>query len=58
MGTISTNSVVNSASKTDKSLQGEWTQTVTSNLAMTDRKNVINLNIKGVSVQGRLGIYP
>ena len=25
---------------------------------MTDRKNVINLNIKGFSVQGRLEIYP
>ena len=39
-------------------VQGEWTQTVTSNLAMTDRKNVINFNLKGFSVQGRLGIYP
>ena len=39
-------------------LQGEWTQTVTSNFAMTDRKNAINFNLKGFSVQGRLGIYP
>ena len=39
-------------------IQGEWTQTVTSNLALTNRKNVINFNLKGFSVQGRLGIYP
>ena len=39
-------------------LQGDWTQTVKSNLAMTDRNNVINLDKKEFSVQGRLEIYP
>ena len=39
-------------------VQGEWMQTVTSNLALTDRKNVITFNLKGFSVQGRLEIYP
>ena len=41
-----------------RKIQGEWTQTVTSNLALTDRKNVITFNLKGFSVQGRLEIYP
>ena len=39
-------------------IQGEWTQTVTSNLALTNRKKAINFNLKGFSIQGRLGIYP
>ena len=39
-------------------LQGPQQLSVQSNLAMTDRKNVINFNLKGFSVQGRLGIYP
>ena len=39
-------------------IQGERTQTVKSNLATRDRKNVINFNLMGFSVQGRFGIYP
>ena len=38
-------------------IQGERTQAVTSNLALTDRKNTINVNLMADSVQGRLGIY-
>ena len=32
-------------------------QTVASNLALTNRKNTINVNLMVDSVQGRLGIY-
>ena len=42
----------------DPNIQGPQYLSVQSNLAMTDRKNVINLNIKGFSIQGWLGIYP
>ena len=38
-------------------LQGVRTQTVTSNLDKTERKNAININLKVDSDQGRLGIY-
>ena len=38
-------------------LQGVRTQTVTSNLAMTDRKNTTNFNLIANYIQGRLGIY-
>ena len=38
-------------------LQGVRTQTVTSNLDQTERKNAININLKVDSDQGRLGIY-
>ena len=37
-------------------LQGEWTQTVKSNLDLTERKHAINFNLKVDSDQGRLGI--
>ena len=37
-------------------IQGEWTQTVKSNLDLTERKNVINFNLKVDSAQGRLEI--
>ena len=37
-------------------LQGDPTQTVKSNLALTDRKHAINFNLKVDSDQGRLGI--
>ena len=36
--------------------QGEWTQTVKSNLDLTERKHAINFNLKVDSDQGRLGI--
>ena len=38
-------------------LQGVRMQTVTSNLAMTDRKNTTNFNLIANYIQGRLGIY-
>ena len=38
-------------------VQGEPTQSVKSNLAVTERKNAIIFNLKVDSVQGRLGIY-
>ena len=37
-------------------LQGVPTQTVKSNLALTERKNAINFNLKVDSDQGRLKI--
>ena len=37
-------------------LQGEWTQTVKSNLDLTERKNGINFNFKVDSDQGMLEI--
>ena len=37
-------------------LQGEWMQTVKSNLDLTIRKHATNLNLKVDSDQGRLGI--
>ena len=40
-----------------KHIQGVPTQTVKSNLALTDRKNTIHFNLMADSVQGRLGIY-
>ena len=38
-------------------IQGVRMQTVTSNLAMTDRKNTTNFNLIANYIQGRLGIY-
>ena len=38
-------------------IQGEPTQSVKSNLAMTDRKNTTNFNLIANYIQGRLGIY-
>ena len=37
-------------------IQGEWMQTVKSNLDLTERKLSTNLNLKVDSDQGRLGI--
>ena len=37
-------------------VQGEWTQTVKSNLDLTERKHAINFNLKVGSDQGRLDI--
>ena len=39
-------------------IQGEWTQTVKSNLDLTEKKYAINFNLKVNSDQGRFGIYP
>ena len=38
-------------------LQGVWMQTVTSDLATTDRENTTNFNLIANYIQGRLGIY-
>ena len=38
------------------SIQGERTQTVTSNLDLTERKHALNFDLKVDSDQGRLGI--
>ena len=38
-------------------LQGEPTQSVKSNLFLTDRKNITNFNLMANYLQGRLGIY-
>ena len=40
----------------DTNVQGEWTQTVKSNLDLTERKHAINFNLKVDSDQGRLEI--
>ena len=37
-------------------IQGEWTQTVKSNLDLTERKHAIKFHLKVDSDQGRLGI--
>ena len=37
-------------------VQGDWIQTVKSNLDLTERKHAINFNLKVDSDQGRLGI--
>ena len=38
-------------------IQGEPTQSVKSNLFLTDRKNITNFNLMANYLQGRLGIY-
>ena len=38
-------------------IQGDWTQTVTSNLDLTERKHAISFDLKVDSDQGRLEIW-